>query len=81
MRRKFGTIGTSPSYPSTGSPVVVRRISTGGCKVSRAGGVATGESGRVFANCRGSLGGKVCQDWGWGLGARGWGTRQRGAWS
>ena len=60
MRPKFGTIGTSPSYPSTASPVIIRRITTEGREVSRAGSVATGESGKSFADCRGSPGGKFC---------------------
>src|SRR5262245_18846891 len=59
MREKFGTIGTSSSYPSTAQAVVVRRIPTGGRKVSRAGSATTGESIRAFLNCRGNPGGKV----------------------
>jgi hypothetical protein len=61
MREKFGTIGTSPCYPSTAQPVTIRRITTEGRKVSDAGGATTGESGRAFLNCRGNAGGKVCQ--------------------
>lgn len=60
MREMFGAIRTFPCYPSTAGAAVVRRITTVGSKVSRAGSVATGESGRAFANCRGSPGGKVC---------------------
>jgi hypothetical protein len=74
MREKVGTIGTSPSYPSTGSPVAVRRITTEGREVSRAGGATTGEMGRAFAICRGSPGGKVCQG-----GACSGGKSERGA--
>jgi hypothetical protein len=61
MRPMFGTIGTSPSYPSTAPPVIVRRITTGGREVSHAGSVATGESGKAFAAYRGSLFRKVCR--------------------
>src|SRR5262245_28259656 len=59
MRPMFGAIGTSPCYPSTVRAVLIRRIPTGGQEVLRAGGVATRESGRGFAACRGDPAGKV----------------------
>src|SRR5436190_11093355 len=61
MRVMFGAIRTCSSYPSTTQTVVVRRITTRGQEVLRAGSVATGESRIAFANCRGSPGGKVCR--------------------
>jgi hypothetical protein len=61
MRGMFGTNGTSPCYPSTARPVVVRRIPTGGQEVLRAIGVATRETGRGFVTCRDGTVGKVCQ--------------------
>jgi hypothetical protein len=75
MREKFGAFGTFPCYPSTAQAVAVRRITTEGRKVSRAGGATTGESIRAFLACRGSPGGKVCRGGGEG-GRRNAGRRE-----
>jgi hypothetical protein len=59
MRVMFSANGTSPCYPSTVRPALVRRIPTGGQEVLPAASVATGESSRNFAVCRGRPAGKV----------------------